>query len=362
VRLSQDLASFTSDYAKEGTLAHTKAAQWLTFDLEPTFAADAAGREMRAAVQAYVLICKSYTTDVAVDMGAVYGIEDRVDLSSVYPGCFGTADFWGYWPWLKKLIVIDFKYGAGVFVSVVDNLQAQYYALGVMVGHPEFEVETVELGICQPRCQAEGEPFRTVTLTHDDLTRVFRTRLADAAAQTQHASAPLVPGEHCRWCPANQHRVCPAVTTLATVHAQQVFSDALSYDPAALARALDARPALKAYLSALDEFAYRELEKGAEIPGYKLVAKRPQRVWTDEAGVTGHLRAAGYGDTIYAVQTLKSPAQMEEMLGKTRKGLIAEFVEKRSSGHTVVPMDDDRPSVKLGAQQVFGVIEVNPFD
>lgn len=361
VRLSKGLPSTQSAYAQAGTIAHTKAAKWLVLDMEPVFPLDKDGREMRMAVKEYVYDCKKYITEIALDMGAVWGVEEKVDLSSVYPGCFGTADFWCYWPWLKKLIVLDFKYGAGVFVSVIDNLQAQYYALGVLVKHPEFDVKEIEIGISQPRCMTDGDTFRTVTLTKMELLFDFKPRLIEAATRTAVVDAPLVPGDHCRWCPAGDNRVCPAVKELVVVQSKQEFVDNRAYDPLELKRALDQRPAMRAYLSALDEFAYRELEKGAEIPGYKLVAKRPQRYWINEESVTNHLRAAGYGDKMYEVLELKSPAQMEEMLGKKNKGLIESFWEKKSSGHTVVPMDDDRPSLRLGAQDVFDVIDIDPL-
>lgn len=361
VRLSKGLPSTQSEYARQGTIAHDKAAMWLNLEMEPPFPQDKPGREMRLAVKEYVLTCRKYITDIALDMGAVWGVEERVDLSSVYPGCFGTADFWVYWPWLKKLIVIDFKYGAGVFVSVIDNLQAQYYALGVLLKHPEFEVQAIEIGISQPRCMTDGETFRTMEISKLELLFDFKPRLVEAASRTAVVDAPLVPGDHCRWCPAGDNRVCPATKNLVVKQSAQVFDEILGYDPLDLKNALDARPAIRAYLSSLDEFAYKELERGVDIPGYKLVAKRPARFWINEETVANHLRAAGYGDRIYEVQELKSPAQMEDMLGKDAKGLIAGFFDKRSSGHTVVTIDDDRPSVRLGAQQVFDEIDVDPF-
>lgn len=360
VRLSKGLPNSSSKYADAGTKAHKFASFWLLHGIEPKFPDTDEGREMRRAVKEYLLHCKAFTTEVALDMGAVWGVEHKFDLSSVFPGCFGTADFWVYWPWLKKLIVIDFKYGAGVFVSVVDNLQLQYYALGCVVTLG-FDVQDIELGISQPRCMTDGETFRTWTVPKLTLLFDFRPLLQEKAHATQDPNAPLVTGDHCRWCPANKHRVCPEIEAQKDAHVALVFQPLHAYDPLKLKRALDSRETIKAWLKSLDEFAYRELEQGVEIPGYKLVAKRPRRDWIDPVQVANMLRAAGYGDTMYEVQELKSPAQMEKML-KASKGLIAACVKTESSGHTLVPMDDDRPPLRLSAQQVFTPIVINPLE
>lgn len=361
VRLSKGLPSTSSKYADAGTRAHTFASFWLLNDMEPKFPHTDEGREMRKAVKEYVLQCRAYITDVAIENGAVWGVEHKFDLSSVFPGCYGTADFWVYWPWLKKLIVIDFKYGAGVFVSVINNLQLQYYALGCVVtlGH---DVQDIELGVSQPRCMADGDTFRTWTLSKLDLLFDFKPMLQEKAKATKDPDAALIPGEHCRWCPAAKQRVCPEIEQQKDQHLALTFSPLRSYDPVQLKRALDSRDTVKAWLKALDEFAYQELEQGREIPGYKLVAKRPRRDWIDPAQVANMLRASGWGDTMYEVQELKSPAQMEKMLGKS-KGLIVPLWKTESSGHTLVTMDDERPPLRLTAEQVFKpIIILNPLE
>lgn len=360
VRLSRGLPSISNDYADEGTKAHGLASLWLMLDEKPAFDLETEeGREMHRAVSEFVHICKKYISDVAVDMGAVWGVEHRFDLTSFYPGLYGRSDFWVYWPWLKKLIVLDFKYGAGTFVSVVDNLQEQYYALGVMVTMPHLAVETVELGIVQPRCMVDGETFRTWTIDKMTLVEFGATLIAEVK-ETEDPNAPLVPGDHCKYCPANQHRVCSEVKAHATLVTLPLLPN--KYDPVELKRELDRRPIMRAYLRALDEFAYREMQAGAQIPGYKMVDKWPSRSWHNGELVAQTLTALGFDtDTIYEPHTLKSPAQMEKALGKEFKELLTPFIKSQSSGHTVVPMDDSRQAVRLGPEAVFSVIPFDPF-
>ena len=59
-----------------------------------------------------------------------HAIEAKVALTHMDPGAFGTADFVHYSRLNKELTVVDFKYGAGIPVDVINNKQLLYYALG----------------------------------------------------------------------------------------------------------------------------------------------------------------------------------------------------------------------------------------
>ncbi|HMU56616.1 MAG TPA: DUF2800 domain-containing protein, partial [Nitrospira sp.] len=283
-------------------------------------------------------------------------IEHKFDLSKVHAGCFGTADCVLWYEHAKHLEVIDYKHGQGVFVPVHDNPQLKYYGLGALVdlGLP---AETIQLTVVQPRYECQDGPIRSVSMAALDLLD-FMADLKRFAVATEDPNAPLVPGEHCRWCPAA--RQCPELTKQATEVAKIEFRDPFlgTYNGAALKEALDRREIVKAWLKTIDEFAYEVLEKGGEIPGYKLVEKRPTRQWKDEAAAINTLKAAGHSDeAIYEPKALKSPAQLEKTLGKKDAKVVEAFIESKSSGHTVVEESDKRPAVKLSAKQEFTAVE-----
>jgi hypothetical protein len=125
------------------------------------------------------------------------------------------------------------------------------------------------------------------------------------------------------------------------------------YGAEQLKAALDKREIVKAWLKTIDEFAYDVLEKGGEIPGYKLVAKRATRKWRDPLVAQAALEA--FGDDIYEPTVLKTPAQMEKLVKD--KQLIEGLVVAESSGHTLVDASDKRPAVKLSAKQEFAAID-----
>lgn len=342
VRLSEGIPSKSSRFADEGTRAHDLAAQWLTTGIAPDFPDE----EMKEAVQTYV----DWVREL-YEPGDTLIVEHRFDLSSIHPGCFGTADCVLYKPKQKLLIGADYKHGAGIPVEVMGNPQLYFYSLGALIT-TKFNPERVQMTIVQPRCNHPDGPIRSHTIDAIELLD-FAVDLRDYAKATEDPNATLVAGDHCRFCPASG--VCPELSARATAVAQVEFSPALSYDPEKLKLALDSREIVKAWLKAVDEFAYAEAEAGRTPPGYKLVAKRANRKWRSEGEVITFLQDAGVKpDVMYEPRALKSPAQIEKIVDKK---VLAEFTVAESSGHTLVPESDKRPAVKLSAVEEFKSIE-----
>lgn len=344
VRASEGIVSASSKYAEEGTEAHEFAADYLvrgSVAIKPD-----TDIEMVEAVKEYADHVRSLIEPGKTKML----IEHRFDLSSIYPGCFGTADCVVWDPRTHVLHVVDYKHGQGIAVEAKDNPQLRYYALGALVTCG-FPAERVVMTIVQPRCFHPDGPVRSEVIDAIDLLD-FSVDLVDYARATEAPDAPLVPGDHCRFCPAAA--TCPALVSKAQEVAKLEFRKDLSYDPAQLKLALDSRPALLAWLKALDEFAYAEAEAGRCPPGYKLVAKRATRKWRSEGEVVDKLESVLTDAELYEPRTVKSPAQLEKVVDKA---LFADLVVAESSGHTLVPESDKRPAVKPGAKEEFSVVD-----
>ncbi len=359
VKLSEGIVSKSSVYADEGSDAHALGAHCLQSEHDAAFylgnECDIEGRkftpdeDMAEAVQVYLDTVRGF---VASDKKAVLKVEQRFDLSEVYPGCFGTSDATIWLPKTQTLVVIDYKHGAGIPVPVIKhdvvNPQLQYYGLGALLAS-NYPAKRVRLVIVQPRC-GDGLPSEHEMDAVDLID--FRADLKRFAEATAQPNPPLVPGDHCRFCPAAA--MCPALTQKAQDMARLEFAPALSYDPEKLKLALDSREPLKAWLKALDEFAYAEAEAGRPPLGYKLVAKRATRKWRDEGEVIDALQKFGVKPGMYYdAPSLKSPAQLEKAIDKK---VLAPFITSESSGHVLAPESDKRPSVKLDAKSEFGVI------
>jgi len=361
VRLSEGIESRSSSYAEEGTDAHALAAQCLR---ENKNAGEFEGSEfkrdgrsflvtedMASAVQVYLDYVRAL---VNPENGDVLYIEHRFDLSNVYPGLFGTADAVIWQPRTRTLVVIDYKHGAGVPVEVKANPQLFYYGLGALM-NLGLPARNVQITVVQPRVDHPDGTIRTQLIPADDMLD-FTVDLIGYAKATEDPNAPLVPGDHCRFCPANTvgkdgEPVCPKVGDFRTELAKAEFSAGVPYDPAKLKLALDSLPVLEAFIKNVREFAYAEAEAGKEIPGYKLVAKRATRKWRSEGEVVEYCQMMDLdSEKIFAPRKLRSPAQIEKVLGK---GVLDQFVIKESSGHTLVPESDKRPPVRVDPRSEF---------
>lgn len=351
VRLSRTMPPAPeSEYAKEGTLAHTVAAHYL----EHGVWLPEAHEEMKEAVQVYIDAIKD-------DLKKAYGkesytqfIEKSFDLSKVYPGLYGTGDFAVYYPRRKFLRFYDYKHGAGIPVEVVGNLQLRYYALGVARALG-YEVNEVEIVVVQPRCVHPDGPVRREAFPGSELD-AFEKKLVAFAKATEDPNAKLVPGEHCRFCPAVA--VCEAVHDKAMTLARQEFGVSQNYDAAKLGRVLEALPAIEAWISGVREFAYGEAQHGRIPPGFKLVAKRANRSW--KGNVTSEILAMclEVDEEKLIKQTLLTPAQVEKLLPKAMAKELAGFTQTVSSGTSLVPLSDKREAIKNDPASEFKNLEL----
>lgn len=347
VRLSEGIPKTTSSYAAEGTLAHEMAEKWLrSGSVSPP---PDCGHEMAENIRVYVEFVREKSRGNGSPL-----FEHKFDLSHLHPGLFGTADAVIYNHREKILTVVDLKYGAGVPVEAAGNVQLQYYGLGAILSL-KLLVKEIELTIVQPRCAHEDGSVRTWRF---DAVKMldFMADLLDAAKATEKDNAPLKSGAHCKFCPATG--ICPELKHQATELAQMEFSPAFSYNPEKLSEALEKLPLLETFIKGVREFAYNEAERGREIPGWKLVEKRATRKWIDEENAIKALaeRTSLTSDK-YLEENLKSVAQVEKILPKDQRAVLESLVEKVSSGKTLVPVTDKRPTTRDQAHVEFSEVE-----
>jgi hypothetical protein len=362
VRLSRGIESKSSEYAEEGTLAHDIASKILLKQAIPPQELPA---DMMPAVMEYVdLILAEFAEDRHPD--DVLLVEQRFHLSEIHPDAFGTADCVMFKAKSKTLKVYDYKHGKGHVVSVRGNPQLKYYALGALLSNKKLRPVTVESIIVQPRAfHEEGSTRREAYPVMEVLN--FAADLVKFIKATEDPNAPVIAGDHCHFCNAKPH--CPLLHEKALSAAKQEFNiqDAKisGYDVNKLSQTLDMLTAVEAYISGVREFAYSEAERGVDIPNYKLVAKRAQRKWTDQAQV-GQRLAQRFNQTIIRdCQTspeLKSVAQIEKVVGKKLfNETLADLVVSISSGTTLVEDLDPRSpvskSIGFVKQDMTGLLE-----
>lgn len=381
VRATEGMVSGSTVYAAEGTAAHELAAHCLMSGADPIeflgaridtrpreagasiftdaqpdgahiFAVD---EEMVESIRLYIASVESL---VPKQGEYELEVEQRLDMRHIHPDIFGTGDAVVYQAKLGWLHVVDLKYGKGVAVEPDENPQLLLYGAGAARRYHNRVLNGVTLHIVQPRAPHAVGPVRSWSTDVISLME-FEDVLCAAARRTGDADAPLVAGEHCRFCPALPS--CPAARSRSLEAAMADFADGAE-DPSrlsadALAGILKEADFIGTWVKAVQEYAHAEAVAGRMPPGFKLVAKRATRKWKGEPAEVEEALLLEHGldrEDVLTEPELRSPAALEKIVGK--KGFAAiekALVAKVSSGTNLVPESDPRPSVKADAASDF---------
>lgn len=364
--LIRGLPNHSSEFAAQGSAAHWVAAECLrNFGVKPAFwkgkTALVEGFEIEMDAE-FVEHVQEYLDDINAyrQEGDFEFIEQSFTeaMKKLHPKFGGSADYVNFRPSTRRLRVEDLKFGAGVAVEVDDNKQLKYYALGALLTNAMFNADEVEIRIAQPRCEHEAGRFRSYVFPAMELLD-YAADLIEAAQETEDFTrAKLVPSKKaCRFCPAAAANKCSAITEQTHAIVAQGFDviDPERYSVDQIAEFLKKLPLVETRIKAVREFAYQEMLKGREIPGFKIVAKRATRRWIDEQAAYDMLRGV---EDAFTKPEVKSPAQVEKVLGKKKFAAIeAELVDKSSSGFTLVEDSDPRPPAAVAQLSDFSKVE-----
>lgn len=319
----------SSEYADEGTKAHALAEALLNknltllSELEGTEILDISDEpqmDLTEAVETYTDYINSSLQPIDI-----LHIEEKFFINDEL---FGTNDACIERLTFNNLEVIDYKHGVGVPVEVKDNKQLKYYAIGAMKSFGDH-FDSVKLTIVQPRSFHSDGPIRSWEIEPKKLLE-FKDELLEAGEATKKKDAPIVAGDHCRFCPAIA--VCPAYKTMVLKAA----------NAPGLAGNLLLAEILPKWKSAVNRIAFKVLTQGIKIPGYKLVHAGTQRKWLDQDKVIEALRKAGKTDE----QIFKSLKPQLNNLGTIEKLMgkkwVKDFVFKPVGAATIAPESDKR--------------------
>ena len=267
-----------------------------------------------------------------------YMVETRVGFGDFLPDVFGSTDLLGRIG--SRAIVLDWKFGDGVLVDADDNPQLLFYAAAAMRTSQAkwvFEgADEIELIIVQP-------PAIRRWVTNRARVANFELTLLRAVTQALRPDPLMQTGDHCRWCTAKP--ICPQMTG----EVDRALKTQLAALPAEqISIMLGQADRLEDFIKDLRALAFNMLDNGHPVPGYKLVAKRGTRKWSDLTKAIFWMTEQGVAPF---TEEILSPAQAETALKKRKIKLPDELVTSISSGSTLVPESDPRPEVlQIGKQ------------
>jgi hypothetical protein len=259
----------------------------------------------------------------------------------------GTTDFVGWSGDRKTIVMADYKSGDGIMVDATENKQNQFYAM--CAKYDENGVEElfdnhvkIASAIIQPSHRRDDvlDIWETTVPALDAFTQAHEKAVVIA---TSGDSEPVT-GSHCAFCPAEA--TCPAKLNLVeTIDGYEIDKLKLEQVASALAIADE----IETWVKAVRKFAHESIERGIEIEGYKLVAKRATRKWLDEKKVLKALTK----DKLYKKAELHktpvflSPAQIEKIVSPTDWETlnISDMYQAISTGTTLALASDPRTAV-----------------
>lgn len=264
-------------------------------------------------------------------------IEQRVQIGSISPDLFGTADCLVLLPTLLHLFVVDYKYGfGGVDVGTYDdpNEQLAAYAVAAAEGLAEkgVRVEKITLAVYQPR-RPLASPSQVLDLDAAWLA-LEREKLKREVAAVAQPGAP-VPGEHCRYCKGKSK--CPTVhnsmsTALAAYAGERNVLDMSDDD---IVQLFAARTAFKAFWEDVEERIEQLVKVGHK--NLRLKTSEGRQMWKDPKAAAETLLAMNRLD-------LLQPVAISNALPVLPVEFHAELVKRSAPSRNIQVIDAQAPS------------------
>lgn len=353
-RLEEQFEEEQSDYAAEGTLAHSLAEQILLYNNGEISKKALSGRinklkedplysqEMQDYIEDYANRVWEIVNEVKTSCpDALVLFEQRLDFSEYVPDGFGRGDVVIVADDLVN--VIDLKYGKGVGVSAEDNPQLRLYGLGAYLEHSMlYDIRRVRTTIIQPRL----ENVSTEELTAEELLAWAETEVRPKAELAFAGEGDFAVGDHCRFCRAR--KICRARADHNLELAKYEFEEPALLSDEEIGEVLQKADELAHWVKDITDYVLAEALKGKKFDGWKLVEGMSRRKYADQSKAEAVLVDAGYPlEKIRKPVELIGLTEMAKLTGKKRfEELLSSLLIKPEGKPTLVPESDKRPELK----------------
>lgn len=351
--------SGSSSFAEEGTLAHEFADIGLRLadgqitqeaynKLQTEFKTNEHySPEMDVEVAKYVdFIMEEYLAAKKRTPGTILSVEEKLDLTRWVPDGFGTNDAVIISDGV--LDIYDLKYGKGIRVDADDNPQLKLYGLGALDIHElSYDIHTVRLNIIQPRL----DHFSCWEISVEDLIKWGDHTVKPTAAKADQGKGVQKAGDWCKWCKAKA--TCATLASVNVKLAKNDFADPRTLSDDQVLEVFNKIPLLVMWSEAVKKYVFETAKDGKVWPGYKMVAGRSARKWTDEELVKARLLDNLFEPSEYTNVKLKGIGDIEKLVKKSNfYDVLGDLVIKPAGAPTLVKADDKRPAIGLETAKV----------
>lgn len=376
IKLCEDagLISETSEAAEEGTLAHDIAEIEAGVLLgkysigegmakkEALSKTDAWAKYYNTEMLEYAkdyakFVADQYYTRLKKDPATIYLLEAASDFSHIVPNDTGTPG------WVdasiisdKTLFVNDYKYGKGIYVDCDYNSQLMLYAIGLLREYSFlYDIEKVVLSIIQPR------------MKNIDSWEANSERLIDwgenfvkpRAEKAFNGCYEFGVGDGCTFCPANPQ--CRALAAQRQSEVPDITKNPNLLTEQEISNLLAVADDVVKYFNKLTKYAMEKALSGTTFPGYKLVAGKSNRTFTNYPAIVEVLKGKGFTESeLYGDRPQLGIGDMEKLLGRQAfEEYLAAYIVKPEGKPTLVPVSDKREAVNVkSVEETFKDVEV----
>lgn len=360
-RLEEQFPDSTSEYAKEGTLAHEVCELKVRKNLieqMPTRTYNTKLKKLKEnelwqdEMDKFTDVYLEYIQELVHSYSCTPAVmvEKKVDFSQYVPEGFGTADCIVIAE--GTMHIIDFKYGKGVAVSSENNPQMKLYALGAYLEYSMlYPIEKIKMAIVQPRLENEASESEIFVAELMDWAENVVKPLAEKAYKGE---GTYIAGNHCRFCRAKA--TCRERARMNLEASKFEMRAGALLSDTEVGEALKMAQDLAKWAEDLKEYALTESLKGKIIPGWKAVEGRSVRAFKDTDLAIKTIIDSGIDEILLYDRKIKTLAQIEKLLGaKQFKELVGELVEKAPGKPTLVLETDKREKIvnRITAEEDF---------
>ena len=347
VRICENYADVTTDYALEGTDAHALCEYQLKQSLgipaeDPIENLTWYNAEMEGCAAGYAAYVMELLEDAKqISTDPIVMIEQRVDFSRWVKDGFGTADCIIIADGV--LNIVDYKHGKGVEVSAEKNPQMMLYALGALeIFDGIYDIESVRMTIYQPRLSN----ISVSEMSKDALLEWADTELTQKAQLAYEGKGDFHSGEWCRFCKAKAE--CRERAKANLELAKYEFAEPPLLGDAEIADILGKLDGLTSWAADVKEYALQQAVNGKKWSGWKLVEGRSNRKYRSDTDVADVVAHAGFDPYEHKVRGITA---MQMLLGRSRfEELLSPYIEKPQGKPTLVPESDKRPAYEPARQ------------
>lgn len=323
----------------EGTLAHSVAEYLIdlmrrqgdgTIGTPEVYKGEVIPKDMRTKVRDYAHFCFSLMRRANIYGGDTLWVEKEVECLFLEKGLMTRVDWAMYDPTVKRLFVIDLKYGHRP-VEARDNTQLIISGRAILDGlRSRGEIpQSVSLSIYQPNGPNASMPLDQWDISPSDLIKasLHLEKKYHSSDNTLHI------GKHCYYCEARG--TCEALkhASYSILESLKEYTGLAEKIPVEhLERALDdievMETLLKAYKTGIEAICTSKLAGGIDFPNWEYTTSLTNRKW-----VYSDKEIIELGDSLdinLRVESVVSPAQAEA--AGVPKEVVDTLVHRESTG------------------------------